>query len=472
MPGDALIRHLNGLRRTSRRSAAWRALAWTLAAGGPLAVALVLHSRITNPSTVAAMERFVAVWTAIVLLAVFGWLALRLRPGASDGALASALDRRHHKAGLFSAAAFALGADPAPGLADVVLERADSAVGGLSLGRRDHVHRVRVKRALLFLVLSFLLALVPGGPRGSVAGVGAGSDGGASPEPGPDSREAVVDARPESRDSQRVPLDEIARLTLKSDHQIYPLNGEIHLTVELQTLRPVASEVPLEVMLALTDGLPSPDVGFGEGWRPVPLRLNWSVPKEEGATIRQRFPLKETLQALKLYKPGLITATAFARPKDDGGDVDDGARSNEITFQIAENKEDLQTKMPQQAPSPQKQPEKPKPGEQKDDKGRQEGRSKPKLGDPDRLAGAQRVASLVQPIVNAGPTVDKEVSVFDQEKGGPAPPMPVPRKPPPDDASRTFLRRNEVPIQAPELSVEERDVLRRYFDSIRAQKKL
>src|SRR5206468_8953100 len=135
---------------------------------------------------------------------------------------------------------------------------------------------------------------------------------------GTDSRQEGAATRAESRSDQRVPLDEIVQVTLSSDHQIYPLNGEIHLTVELKTRRPVASDVPLEVMLGITDGLPSPDVGLGEGWRAVPLRLFWSVPKEEGERKSQRFPMKETLLALGIYRPGLFTAAALVRPKDEG----------------------------------------------------------------------------------------------------------------------------------------------------------
>jgi hypothetical protein len=74
--------------------------------------------------------------------------------------------------------------------------------------------------------------------------------------------------------------------------------------------------------------------------------------------------------------------------------------------------------------------------------------------------------------VNPGPVVEKEVSVFEREPGGPAAPLPVARKPFDDKAARTFLRRPEVPVVPPDLTVEERDVLRRYFDSIRAQKRL
>jgi hypothetical protein len=183
--------------------------------------------------------------------------------------------------------------------------------------------------------------------------------------------------------------------------------------------------------------------------------------------------VKETLLALGIYKPGLVTARAFARPSDDSGTVSEGAGSNEITIQITENKEDLSTRLPQPQ-GEKKQPEKQGPPKPREEPPGNKGgaKSKPKLGDPDRLAGAKRVASLVQPIVNAGPTIDKEVSVFEREPGGPAPPMPVAPKPPDDAPSRTFLRRAEVPVIPPDLTAEERDVLRRYFDSIRAQKKL
>jgi hypothetical protein len=471
MPGHELIRYLRSFRSISRRSAARRALVWSLGIGAPAIVAFVLHSRLTNPSRGASFDRFVIAWGALMVFAFVAAASRLVRPGPSLAALAASLDRRHEKSGLFSAAAFIL--EPghrASALGAVVIAQADEAVAGIPLPARSRA-RFAFKRAAVFFLLGLLLALLPGGLHGSLGGLGAGGEGPASPDDGPGSR-GLAAAGTESRHDQKVPLDEIASLTLRSDHDIYPVNGEIHLTVELKSIRPVASDVPLEVMLAVTDGLPSPDVGFGEGWRPVPLRLGWSLPTEEGGRIKQHFPMKDTLVALGIYKPGLFTARAFAKPVDDGGPVSEGVGSNEITFQVAENKEDLQARMPQ--PQGQtKQPEKKTPDPKKsDERGNERGKSKPKLGDPDRLAGAKKLPSLVQPILNAGPTIDKEVSVFEREPGGPAPPMPVAPKPPDDTPSRTFLRRAEVPVAAPDLSAEERDVLRRYFDSIRAQKRL
>lgn len=469
MPGHDLVGYLRLSRRISKRSAAWRVLVWALGLGAPAIVALVLHARLTGAALGVSFDRFALAWGVLAACALAAAAATRLRRGPDDAVLAATLDRRHSAAGLFSAAAFVLdpGRDPGP-LAAVVVSRANDAAAGLPLPSASRA-RLGLKRALFFFLLGLLLALVPGGPRGSFAGLGTGGEGASAPDAGPDSRGA--DAAPESRNDRQVPLDEIASLILKSNHQIYPLGGEIHLTVELKSLRAVDADVPLELVLAVTDGLPSPDVGFGSGWRPIPLRLEWSLPKEQGGKLTQWFPMKATLQDLGMYKPGLITARAFAKPKDDGGPVSEGAGSNELTFQITENKEDLSTKMPQPQ-GQQQQPEKQGPPKKDEPPGNQGGKSKPKLGDKDRLAGAKTVASLVQPIVNAGPTIDKEVAVFEREPGGPAPPMPITPKPPDDKPSRTFLKRPEVPVAKPDLTAEERDVLRRYFDSIKAQKKL
>jgi hypothetical protein len=471
MAGDVLTRYLRRSRRISRGAAAWRVLVFAFGLGAPAIVALVLHARLGGAGLGASLDRFGLAWGALVLLAFAAAAAARLRRGPSDAALAAALDRRHAGAGLFSAASFVLHSarDPGP-LGDLVVARADSAAAGLPLPDRSRM-RSGLKRAAVFFLLGLFLALVPGGPRGSLSGLGAGGAGFSRPDEGPASQ--GVAAAPESRNDRQVPLDEIASLELRSDHQIYPLGGEIHFTVEMKARRSLDADVPLEVVLAVADGLPFPDAGLGEGWRPVPLRLDWTLPKGEGGSLKQRFPMKETLQALGVYRPGLITARAFARPIDDTGPVSEGAGSNEVTIQISENKEDLSTKAPQPQ-GQEKQPEKQTPQPPKDqppgDRGG--GKSKPKLGDPDRLAGAQRVAHLVQPIVNAGPTIEKDVSVFEREPGGPAPPMPVAPKPPDERPSRTFLRRPEVLIVPPDLSVEERDVLRRYFDSLKAQKKL
>jgi hypothetical protein len=474
MPGEALKERFRIERRVGRRSAAARALFWILSFGCPAALLAVLHSRLTEAAPGAAVDRLVLAWGLLAFAAIAAFCGALMARAPSDAALALALDRRHAKAGLFSAAAFVLRPEPSPGpLGALVLAQADSAVSGLPLLARVRHLRLHLKRIALFLLLSILVALVPGGPRGALSGIGGGgADGPAKAEPGPESRGAP-EAAAESRNDAGVALDELVTLTLKSDHQIYGLNSEISLGVALETKRPIAADVPLELMLAITDGLPSPDVGFGPGFRPVPLRLGWSVPKEQGAVLKQWFPMKETMQALGIYKPGVFTCEVFALPAGDGGggSVSGGVRSNELTFQVAENKEDLQSRVPQ-GQGQTKQPEKKAPDESTDEKGGGKSKSRPKLGDPERLKEAQRVASLVQPIVNPGPTIEKDVSVFERERGGPPAPLPVPRKPHDDTPARTFLRRPEVPVVPPELSAEERDVLRKYFDSIRAQKKL
>lgn len=471
MPGQALQKRFRLERRISSRSAAANVLLWAFAFGGPVAVALVLHARLTSFDPGAGFRRFLVAWSGLAAAAVLGALLALVLRRASDRVLAQRLDRRHEGVGLFSAAVALLRTEAAPSaLGPVVIARADELVALLPLMSRIRHKAFKIRRTVLFFVLSLILALIPGGPSGSLAGMGAGPDGPTRPEAGSESR-ADQSAAPESRENPPTLLHELVSLRLRSDHQIYSLGSEIFLVIEIETKRPIATDVPLEIMLAVTDGLPSPDVGFGPGFRPVPLRLKWSIPKEEGGKLKQIFPMKETLRTLGIYRPGLFTAEAFALPALDGAGVSDGARSNELTFQVTENKEDLQTKAPQ-AQGQQKQPEKKTPDETKSERGKEGGKKKPELGDPDRLADAQRVASLVQPIINPGPTIDKEVSVFDRETGGPAPPLPVARKAPDESAGRTFLRRPEVPQKAPELSVEERDVLRRYFDAIRGQKKL
>jgi hypothetical protein len=469
-PGASVSARFRRERRVRRRLAAARALAWSLAAGGPAAVLLVLHSRLTDPAPGAAWSRLALAWSALAATALGGALLAFLwrRPG--DVALALALDRRHRTAGLLPAAAFVLdGGAAESGLAGLVLARADEAVARIPVESHSRAAALRLRRAAAFFVLSLLIALLPGGPTGAVFGLGGGS-GGPPVEGGPGAGAAARgEEGAETRRDARIPLDEIVRLELKSDRRIYGLNAEVTLIVRLEALKPVVSDVPLELMLAITDGLPSPDVGLGVGFRPVPLALDWSVPKEPGTILRQTFPMKEKMTTLGIYRPGLFTCEVLARPRDDGGSISEGVRSNEVTFQVAENKEDLQSRAPQ--PQGQGTQQEKKTDDPSEDEGRQGGGSKPKLGDRDRLAEAERVAALVEPIVNPGPTVEKDVSVFEREPGGPAPPLPVRPKPTDDDAGRTFLRRPEVPALRPNLSPEERDVLRRYFDSIRARKK-
>ena len=185
--------------------------------------------------------------------------------------------------------------------------------------------------------------------------------------------------------------------------------------------------------------------------------------------------MKETLESLGIYRPGLVHGARRSRGRSTTAARSPRAsRSNEITFQVAENKEDLADEDAAAAGPGEaaREADPPKKEEGATRGKRAAARASRSSAIPTGSPSAQRVASLVQPIVNPGPTVDKEVSVFEREPGGPAPPLPVAPQAADDTPSRTFLRRPEVPLVPPDLSAEERDVLRRYFDSIRAQKKL
>jgi hypothetical protein len=166
----------------------------------------------------------------------------------------------------------------------------------------------------------------------------------------------------------------------------------------------------------------------------------------------------------------LFTCLAAARVASDDSPIQGGVTSNQITFQVAENKEDLQTR----APTPRgqaRQKEKPKPDPRSEPRAQSGGGEGPKLGEPDRLPDAKRVKSLVKPLASDGPTIEKEIDVYDREEGGTAPPLPEPPPPPAAVAGRTFERRAEASILVPDLSPAERETLRRYFDRLRQEKR-
>ncbi len=440
-----------------------------LALGGPGAVALVVYARTTSAPIDSVVRTWAVAWLAIAGLCVLVGVITRFFANAGLGPMAREIDRRGEWHGLFEATLFLLEevGDSSPALAPVVIARADEAARVVTPPRPGWLPAWPIRRTAYFLLISLALAVLPGGADGRSFGIGArGEDAAATdptrPTPVKSPRRQPTESQPED---VRPELSEVAQLTLVSDHDIYGLGDEITLTLRLTAVHAFPQQVPVEVVLALTDGLPSPDVGFGEGFHPVPLDLSWALPAAAGEKVTQSFPVKGTLEALHLHRPGLITAFAAARVRDDDAPVSSGLVSNQITFQIAERKEDQRLHKPtpfgqqsqREKQKPEKKPEPPEPGG---------ANKKPELGDKEPIPDFKRVPSLVQPLVNDGPSTTKDVDVYDREPGGLPPAVPTP-PPPPAATDRTFLRRVEVPQLRPDLTPVERRVLKGYFDRIR-----
>ena len=350
----------------------------------------------------------------------------------------SALDRRQRNEGLFSAAAFVLGASPPPALGEVVLARADSASAGLPRPL-DRLLRIGWKRTVFFLCArtpprdhagrATRLAVGdrrrarrghPGRVRARLAR-GTREAGGrlAQHAPGPARRDRDARAQERPADlpaaggdpSHRRDEDAATRRIGR------PARGRAR-----RVGRPAVSR------RRLRRGLP-PGASRGSAGRSRRRRAGASPALPDEGDARGARDLPPGLFTA-LPSRGRSTTAALLRRRREQRDHVPGRREQG-------GPPDADARSPK---ARQKQPEKQTPNkEQKgDNQGRQHGQDKPKLGDPDRLAGAKRFTSLVQPIINAGPTVDKEVSVFEREPGGPAAPLPVARKPFEDRARGRF----------------------------------
>jgi hypothetical protein len=88
------------------------------------------------------------------------------------------------------------------------------------------------------------------------------------------------------------------------------------------------------------------------------------------------------------------------------------------------------------------------------------------LGAPDRLPEARRVGVAVEPLFNDGPSIEKDVSVWDREKGGPATPPPPPPPVPATAPPRAPSPAKETDLVPPTFGPADRDAVRRYFERL------
>jgi len=257
----------------------------------------------------------------------------------------------------------------------------------------------------------------------------------------------------------------VARFEIRTNQKVYLLGEPIELTAVLRPLADAGGSVPLDVVVGLSDGLPSQDRGFGIGVRPVEAPWEWSLPGARDEPLEDRVDLVPHLRRFQIYKVGLITIEAWVAPRGhEEGVVVGGLASNRVTIQIAENRRKLQVRKPE--PTQKKRsPQNRKRTRQKDGNAEaRRGASRPKQGKPDRMAAAKRKAQAVKPLLASGPTTEKEVEVFERERGGTAPPPPP--VPLPEAPTRTFIKREEHAVKRLGLSPRERRLVRSYWDAI------
>jgi hypothetical protein len=233
--------------------------------------------------------------------------------------------------------------------------------------------------------------------------------------------------------------------------------------ISVRTLAEIGAPLPLDLRLGLSDGLPAPDRGMGPAFRVAPLDRGLVAPAQVGGVARVDLPLVPLLRAYGMHKPGLVTLVAEARPT--GGNQPGGVRSNQITIQISEGRE--KQPIAKDAPAPTgSQPK--ESGDHRDEHQNPEARGDarpPSLGQPDLPEFATHAAA-VKPLLRNGPLIEKEVEVFERERGGVAP-LPPPLPVLPDHPDRTFLRRAEDALARPVWTPEDRRLLRRYFEALR-----
>jgi hypothetical protein len=235
------------------------------------------------------------------------------------------------------------------------------------------------------------------------------------------------------------------------------------LNVELHPLGTLEEELPLELALVATDGTPSADRGFGVGLRVEPLPMQWAIPRKPEGKLRASLPIKSLLEFAGVYRAGLITLFVAARVPGDAWS--DGMRSNQLTLQIAENTERMRVahKAPVEPLGGSRKPDpKPKPDKSKSGKG---GSKPPEPGEVEPPPEGNRIPHAVKPLLSDGPSIEKEVEVFERERGGEGAPPPAP-PPPAESPSRIFLRRAEEAIPQLALSPHERRLLRAYWESV------
>jgi hypothetical protein len=472
VPGDAFRRRLSVERGRALRARVRRRFVTALALFAPLAVVAAVHARVAGLSPADAAGRALLVF-ALAAAGAVAYALFALRGAPPVAVVAARLDDvaaadDPARAGLCAAAAHA--AETPSYWAPLVLARADAVADGIAPLVHPGPPRWCGPRAATWLLIALAAAFAPTGPEGvlggaDAAGAKSGARGAASrPTSSDPEREAdAADPRPDLRD--------LARLSLKAGRRTLAENEELVLGLELLMDRAVADAVPLEVVLAVADGLPSPDQGFGVGWRVARLALDWRTPRENGGRLTHLQSMNEALDAIGIPRRGMLTFVAAARVADPYASVKGGVLSEPLTVRFSPNVEKSRTEAPTPAPTAKgesKAKPEPKPDDRKKD-GEARGK-KPELGAPEELPDAQTYASLVRPLFNDGPTVEKDVAVYEREKGAVATPPPPPTAEDAGAPARTFERRAEAALRRAAASPAEREALRRYFALLRGER--
>ena len=401
-------------------------------------------------------------WAAAGLLALVAALAAAPPRGAARRRLARTWDRGVGARGALLAATHLLDeGGGSPRLAPLVLSEAGALPAGPLHAERPPA--VSLSTAGGWLCLSFLLLLLP--PAASPR----------SPEEALRSAwNAVMDglgrtSGEEERNEEEAPREGLDRrivLELRTNKTVYLMGEEILVTARVKTRALLAEAQTLKLRLGVADGLPFPDQGLGEGFRPVDFPGPVVLAGEAGAEARVVLPIKGFLNAADIYRPGLYTLEARAVSLGpDGADLG-AVVSNRVTIQVAWNREHNRYRQPSPVKNEQKKRaprarKKPK----RDSRG-QKGRKTPAPGPPEREPQVKLKSHAVKPLLSDGPEVLKDVNVFERERGGDLPPRREKRPPAERDLPPTFIRRQVEMLRRYSFSPEERRLVRLYFGQL------
>lgn len=463
MPGESSFHSLfrgrvTGAVRRSRATMLGRFIAW----GGCGVVVAAAALRVTGSDDVVS---FVAWgWATVVVLAVGAAGVLPRERPKTRRDVARSLDEERGAAGAVLSASWLLEGRTESRLSALVVRDADRVCTPDERRGSAPVPTTWLTLALGLICLSLLLPTVPspfGGPGRAVGARSVGDAaaiGGAAAPNGGGAEDGAKAAAPAPD------LADLARFEIRTDHQIYVLGEEIRLTGLLRPLAHVGEDVELSVVVGLADGLPSTDVGFGIGVRPVRPEWDWVLSEGSDETLRGRLDLRAHLERFGIYKVGLITIDAWVLPDEDAR-LSGGVQSNRLTIQIAPNRKRQKVRKPEPVEKKRQPKKRNDPRKDKEDRGNRGGKP-PELGEKDRLKHAERKAKAVKPLLADGPTVDKEVEVFERQEGGDAP-RPRAPKPEPESPSRTFIKSEEQAVKRLRLTPRDRRILKDYFDAIR-----
>lgn len=454
-------------RRELRRLATWRfahVLGRLLQAAG-----LLLLGAVALQAALGAHPLPVLAWGwALALPAALAAALLAARPGrAARREAARAWDRRLQAHGAVLAATHLAGGSRQGSLLEPLVLR--DAMRALEAAPREAPVRPS-GRPLALAILLAVLAFVGGsgafGGAGRGRNPGSGQGAGDFADEGSAAERAEQEAEPgSSRGPGAATLEDLAVLEVRTRHRVLMLGEPVELVVTLKARGERDEELPLRIQVGVADGMPVPDQGLGPGFRVLQLPEPLELPREPGSGASRTLDLAPFMESWGIYGTGIFTLEARGGAADPERRDLGVVRGNRWSFQISENRrrhavrkpEPVTASRPVQVPRKRPDPETSRAGR---------GGEPPEGGPPERLPGVPRRPAAVKPLLGDGPSVEKEVEVFERERGGGQPPAGTPSREHADLPRPVFTRKPENPVPALTYAPGERRLIREYFEAL------